>query len=234
MIRIAAVADVHFGQDSAGSLQPFLHDLADHADVFLLAGDLTRHGAPDEAAVLAEELKDLPVPAVGILGNHDHHSDQEKAIRDVMEEGGMRILDGESIVLEAGGETLGIAGTKGFGGGFVGACASDFGEVEMKAFIRHTAALADRLEEVLRSLNADHKIALLHYAPVEATLEGERREIYPFLGSYLLAEAVDRGGADLVLHGHAHAGSEKGTTPGGIPCVTWRRRSSGAPTTSTA
>lgn len=218
MIRIAAVADVHFGEDSAGSLRPLLEDVADHADIFMLAGDLTRHGTADEAAALAKEIGGLPIPAVGILGNHDHHCDEAKAVKDVMEQAGhMRILDGESLVLDIDGESLGIAGTKGFGGGFVGACASDFGEPEMKAFVRHTASLADRLEDLLRSLRADHKVALIHYAPCEATLEGERREIYPFLGSYLLAEAVDHGGADLVLHGHAHAGSEKGATPGGVP-----------------
>ena len=34
--------------------------------------------------------------------------------------------------------------------------------------------------------------------------------------SYLLAEAVDTAGADLILHGHAHKGTEKGMTSGGI------------------
>ena len=112
---------------------------------------------------------------------------------------------------------VGVAGTKGFGGGFRGAHGSDFGEPEMKAFVGHTKMLSDRLERSLTGLDTDLRIALLHYAPIEATLEGERLEIYPFLGSYLLAEAVDNAGADLVLHGHAHHGAEKGRTPGGIP-----------------
>jgi Icc-related predicted phosphoesterase len=111
---------------------------------------------------------------------------------------------------------VGVAGTKGFGGGFAGACGGDFGEAEMKAFVRHTRSLAESLGKQLASLDADLRVALLHYSPVEATLQGERLEIYPFLGSYLLAEAVDRAGADLVVHGHAHAGSEKGLTAGGI------------------
>src|SRR6185503_16575923 len=111
---------------------------------------------------------------------------------------------------------VGIAGTKGFGGGFVGACGSDFGEPEMKAYMRHTHALAAGLRTALDSLRADVRIALLHYAPVPDTLEGERLEIYPFLGSYLFAEAIDAVGADLVIHGHAHAGTEKGVTAGGV------------------
>jgi Icc-related predicted phosphoesterase len=112
---------------------------------------------------------------------------------------------------------VGVAGTKGFGGGFAGASASDFGEREMKAFVAESRRRARRLERALASLRADRRIALLHYSPVADTLAGEPREIYPFLGSYLLAEAVDRSGADLVLHGHAHRGSPSGVTPGGVP-----------------
>jgi len=114
------------------------------------------------------------------------------------------------------GATLGVAGVKGFGGGFAGACGTEFGEPEMTAFVRHTKELAARLEHSLASLAADAKVALLHDAPVKGTLLGERLEVYPFLGSYLLGEAVDRAGADLVLHGHAHRGKEKAATPGGI------------------
>jgi Icc-related predicted phosphoesterase len=127
------------------------------------------------------------------------------------------VLEGSSIVLRVAGRRVGIAGTKGFGGGFAGACGTHFGEPEMKAFIHHTQTIAHRLHRELSQLDADVKIALLHYSPIPETLEGERREIYPFLGSYLLAEAIDAAGADLVLHGHAHAGCEVGATPKGIP-----------------
>jgi Icc-related predicted phosphoesterase len=116
-----------------------------------------------------------------------------------------------------GEQRLGIAGTKGFGGGFLGAMASEFGEPEMKAFVRHTKSLAHELSGALRSLDTDVRIAVTHYSPVEGTLEGERREIYPFLGSYLLAEAVDGCGVALMVHGHAHGGRERGVTPGGTP-----------------
>ena len=217
MIRVAAVGDVHVGIDSAGRLAPRLAWLADHADVFLLAGDLTHRGRPEEAKVLAEELRGVRIPTVAVLGNHDYHSGEQDGVTEVLEQAGIRVLEGDAVVLEIGGRRVGIAGSKGFGGGFAGASASDFGEPEMKAFVGHTKALAGRLERALGGLRTDRRIVLLHYSPVAETLAGEPREIHAFLGSYLLAEAVDRVGADLVLHGHAHRGSRDGITPGGVP-----------------
>jgi Icc-related predicted phosphoesterase len=217
MIRVAAVGDVHVGVDSAGRLAPRLAGLADHADLFLLAGDLTHRGRPEEAKVLAEELRGVGVPTVAVLGNHDYHSDEQDAVTRVLEDAGIAVLEGTAVVVEVGDRRIGVAGTKGFGGGFAGASGSDFGEREMKAFVGHTRRLARGLERALAALRTDRRIALLHYSPVAETLAGEPREIYPFLGSYLLAEAVDRSGADLVLHGHAHRGSPSGMTPGGVP-----------------
>jgi Icc-related predicted phosphoesterase len=215
MIRIAAVGDVHFGDDCAGCLTPHFESMGRDADVLLLAGDLTKHGLAEEAAVLANELREAPVPVMAVLGNHDYHCDAEDEIRAVLEGAGVTVLEGESALLHIGDETLGVVGTKGFGGGFAGACGTEFGEPEMKAFIRHTKNLARTLLDQLTALDADYKIALLHYSPVEDTLVGERLEIYPFLGSYLLAEAIDAAGADLAIHGHAHGGSEKGVTAAG-------------------
>lgn len=217
MIRVAAVGDVHLGLDSAGTFAPHLQNLGDRADLFLIAGDLTRHGDPSEAAVLAAELRDVPIPVVCVLGNHDYHSDAEDVVRKVLEDAGITVLECEHAVFDINGCSVGIAGTKGFGGGFPGASASDFGEPEMKAFVAHSRRLGAGLEEQLRALDTDVTIALMHFSPVEETLRGERLEIFPFLGSYFLAEAVDRAGADIALHGHAHAGSEKGRTPGGVP-----------------
>ncbi|HEX2023985.1 MAG TPA: metallophosphoesterase [Acidimicrobiales bacterium] len=220
MIRIAALGDPHAGLDSAGLLRPALADLPERADLLLLAGDLTRHGDPEEAAVLAGEVGDLGVPTFAVLGNHDHHADQPHLVRKVMEEAGVVVLEGESAVVDVAGVRVGVAGAKGFGGGFEGACASEFGEPEVKAFVRHTREIAERLGAALAALAAldtDRRVVVLHFSPVPETLEGERLEIYPFLGSYLLGEAVDRAGADLVVHGHAHAGRERGTTPGGVP-----------------
>ena len=217
MIRVAAVADVHLGTDSAGTYAPHLEHLGERADLFLIGGDLTRHGDPAEAAVLADELAGVPIPIACVLGNHDYHSDSEDVIRKVLEEAGVTVLEGEHAVFQINGRRVGVAGTKGFGSGFPGASASDFGEPEMKAFVGHAKLLARSLESSLEALDTDVTIALTHFSPVEETLQGERLEIYPFLGSYYLAEAIDRGGADLALHGHAHIGSEKGRTPGGVP-----------------
>ena len=217
MIRIAAVGDLHYGIGSPDILRPGLQSLPLRADLLLLAGDLTRCGGPDEVKALASDLRTVQIPVVAVLGNHDYQSDRADDVRRQLEAAGVTVLEGEATTLEIDGVRVGVAGTKGFGGGFRGAHGSDFGEPEMKAFVGHTRMLAERLEAALNSLDADLRIALLHYAPIEATLEGERLEIYPFLGSYLLAEAVDNAGADLVLHGHAHHGTEKGRTAAGIP-----------------
>ena len=217
MIRVAAAGDLHFGAESGGSLEAALRELPACADALLLAGDLTKRGEPAEASVLAAELDGVGIPVVAVLGNHDYESDQEKAVAEILEDAGVTVLEGTSTVVETPRGRLGVAGLKGFGGGFAGACASDFGEPEMKAFIRHTRDGAARLARALEDLDdVDVRIALLHYSPVRETLQGEPLEIFPFLGSYHLAEAVDHAGADLVLHGHAHRGAEKGVTPGGI------------------
>lgn len=202
-------------EDCAGCVD--LASASDDADILLLAGDLTRVGSPAEARVLAGEIAGLPIPVVAVLGNHDYHSDLQAEVSEVLRQAGVWVLEGDSVVVELGSTSIGVAGGKGFGGGFMGACASEFGEPEMKAFVAHSRRLADQLEKSLAQLEADVRIALTHYSPAEATLEGERREIYPFLGSYLLGEAIDRAGANLAFHGHAHAGCEKGHTPGGVP-----------------
>jgi Icc-related predicted phosphoesterase len=217
VIRIAAMADVHIGAESAGALGPHLRHLAEHADVLLIGGDLTRVGDPAEVRLLIEELREVPVPIVTVLGNHDYNADAADTITAELRGAGIVVLEGDGICLDIDGARVGIAGVKGFCGGFPGASGSDFGEPEMRAFIRHTKERAARLEEALRGLDCDRRIALLHYAPVPDTLEGEPLGLYPFLGSYLLAEAIDHAGVDLALHGHAHHGCERGTTSGGVP-----------------
>jgi Icc-related predicted phosphoesterase len=217
VIRIAAFGDCHFAADAAGSLRSELERVAERADVLLLAGDLTRVGAPEEAEALAAELTDAGVPIAAVLGNHDFHTDREKEVADILEDAGVHVLEGSSVVLSTPHGTVGVAGVKGFGTGFPGAMCSDFGEPEMKAFVRHSHDAASRLQSALAEVqHADARVALTHYAPVVDTLQGERLEIHPFLGSYHLAEAIDAVGADLAVHGHAHGGSEKGMTPGGV------------------
>ena len=217
MTRIAAVGDVHLGADACGHLRPALAELPAVADVLLLAGDLTRHGTVEEAECVAAEFRDLGVPVVAVLGNHDYHSDQQEQIAEVLVAAGLTVLEGDSTVLTAGGQRLGVAGVKGFGLGFAGRSCSNFGEPECKAFARHGKAVAARLGAALDGLadRSDRVVALTHYSPVPDTLVGEPPELYPFLGNYLLAEAIDGGRVDLAIHGHAHAGTEKGLTAGG-------------------
>lgn len=217
MIRIAATGDVHFDRKSHNRLSQHFSGLHDKADLFLLAGDLTQTGHPEEMKVLAEDLKKCPIPVIAVLGNHDYHVDQVETILGILKEANVTVLEGNSITLNVGGYTVGIAGAKGFGGGFVGACGSDFGEPEMKAFMRHSKNHARSLENIIKEMDTDYKVVLLHYSPTAQTLTGEKKEIYPFLGSYYLAEAIDYGKADIAFHGHAHGGVEKGETPGGIP-----------------
>lgn len=217
MICVAAAGDVHFDRNSRGRLSRSWNDLEGKADLLLIAGDLTQVGHVEEARVLAQDLAECPVPVVTVLGNHDFHSDQQEEIKDVLRQARVRVLERESAVLHVKGRSVGIYGMKGFGGGFLGACCSDFGEPETKAFVRHTKMLAEELRGGLTALDTDYKVALLHYSPSSDTLLGERKEIYPFLGSYLLAEAIDAAHADVAFHGHAHKGVELGATPGGVP-----------------
>lgn len=217
MIRVAAVGDVHFDRSSAGRIRDYLGEICRQSDLFLLAGDLTQMGDIEEAQVLADDLAGCGVPVIAVLGNHDFHLGQEKEIIRVLQAAGVEVLEGAAKTIRVGSEEVGVAGIKGFGGGFAGACASEFGENEMKDFIRHTKSQAKKLKDSLLSLNTPYKIALMHYSPVPDTLMGEKLEIYPFLGSYLLSEAVDQCEVDVVFHGHAHRGVEKGITFGGVP-----------------
>jgi Icc-related predicted phosphoesterase len=216
VIRVAAVGDVHMDVDLLGRYRPALEELPERADALLLAGDLTRHGTPEEARCAAQEFGELPVPVVAVLGNHDYHSDQEDEVSRILRESGIIVLEGDSVCVKTPGGRLGVAAVKGFGGGFAGRCASAFGEPEMKAFVGVAERSAQTLQKCLEELECEVKVALTHYSPVPDTLAGEPFEIYPFLGSYLLGEAIDDGQADLSVHGHAHMGSERGVTPGGV------------------
>ena len=217
MIRIAAVGDVHYDSASKDRLRSQFATLQNHADLFLIAGDLTQRGSLEEAQALATDLRAATIPVVAVLGNHDYHQSLEDEIREVLRKAHVIILEGDTAEFRIGEKTVGVVGLKGFGGGFFGACITEFGEPEIKAFARHSKDQAEILRRGLQSLKTDFKFVLLHFAPIEATLLGERREIFPFLGSYLLAEVIDEIGADAIFHGHAHLGTEKGTTPGGVP-----------------
>lgn len=217
MISIAAVGDVHYDQQSRKRLRSQFETLEGRADLLLIADDLTQHGTCDEARALLDDLEGVTVPVVAVLGNHDYHSDQQWEILALLREKGVIALEGGSAEFRVRDYTVGVVGLKGFGGGFAGACITEFGEREVKEFAHHGRVQADILRRGLEALNTDYRFALTHFAPIDATLLGERREIYPFLGSYLLAEAIDAAGCDGAFHGHAHHGMERGITPGGVP-----------------
>ncbi len=216
MIRVAAVGDIHVGKDTRGLFPQELEHLPDRADLLLLAGDLTQHGFGSEGKLVADTCAGISIPVVAVLGNHDYHQGQQDEIRAHLERVGVCVLEGESVTFTVGARRVGIAGVKGFGGGFTGACASEFGEDEMKGFVRHSRERAELLKERLAELSCDVKIALMHYSPIGGTLAGERLEIYPFLGSYFLGEAIDSTDTHLAVHGHAHLGTERGISRGGV------------------
>ena len=216
-VRIAAVGDVHLAEDLRGRYAPVLAELSGEADLLLVAGDLTQHGRLDEAAVFAEEFSAADVPVVCVLGNHDYHSNQEMEIRSLIERAGIAVLEGDNVVVETPAGKVGIAGVKGFCLGFTGRSAANFGEPEMKAFTSHGIRSAEELRKAFDGLTADVLVSLTHFSPVTDTLLGEPHEIWSFLGNYLLGDVIDEAGADLAIHGHAHAGTEKGLTENGVP-----------------
>jgi Icc-related predicted phosphoesterase len=219
-IRVAAVGDVHLADDLRGRYAPLLDGISAEADALLVAGDLTQHGTIDEARAFADEFDAADVPVLTVLGNHDYHSGEEREIAQLLEERGMTVLEGTSTTIETRAGRLGVAGVKGFCLGFSGRSAADFGEPQMKAFTGHgieTAVVLRRALDDLAGEDPDVTVALSHFAPVDDTLLGEPKEIWPFLGNYRLGEAIDETGVDLAVHGHAHAGREKGLTPAGVP-----------------
>lgn len=216
-VRVAAVGDIHMDADVAGRYRPELLRLGTHADVLLLAGDLTRHGTMSQAEVVAREFSDLPVPVVAVLGNHDYHSDQADLVTKTLESAGITVLECTGVVLNCHGIRLGIGGTKGFCGGFADHRGSEFGEPQMKAFMGYSRSLAEGFGAALRDLDCDVRVGVTHYSPAAQTLSGEPPELYPFLGSEHLGAALDStDGVALAVHGHAHSGTELGMTTGGV------------------
>ncbi len=213
-IRVAAAGDLHCRDMDQGRFRQFVKQVNEEADILLLCGDLTDHGRPDEAKVLAEELSSLRVPAVAVLGNHDYECGKEHELIGELQKVNVRCLDGDAFVFE---KTLGIAGIKGFGGGFGRATLQAFGEAHTKAYVQEAVSEALKLEMALGRMNLPRKLVIMHYSPVLATIEGENPEIRAFLGSSRLANPVDDYGADAVFHGHAHMGTLKGATEKGVP-----------------
>ena len=213
-VRIAAVSDVHYGKQSQGALQALFSQIAERADVLLMPGDLTDYGLAEEARVLARDLTAcVKIPIVAVLGNHDFESDQQDEIVRILADAGVHVLDGDSVELQG----VGFAGVKGFAGGFGRGTLGPWGERAIKAFVQESVNEALKLESALARLKATHRIALLHYAPVQDTVMGEPVEIFPWLGSSRLEEPLTRYQVSAVVHGHAHRGAPEGRTTTGIP-----------------
>jgi Icc-related predicted phosphoesterase len=212
-IRVAALADLHCTKTSQGNFQPLFARINEAADIALLAGDLTDYGLPEEATVLAKELTALRVPAAAVLGNHDLESGKAAEVITILRDAGVKVLDGDACELAG----VGIAGVKGFGGGFGRHALAPWGETIIKQFVREAVDEALKLEAALARLRTRQLVALLHYSPIQKTVDGEPLEIYPFLGSSRLEEPLGRYPVSVVFHGHAHRGQLEGVTKGGVP-----------------
>ncbi len=213
VVRMAAVGDLHCTRTSQGVFQPLFAKVAEAADVMLLAGDLTDYGLPDEARVLARELTPFRIPTVAVLGNHDVESDKQEEVRQILSDAGVVVLDGDATEVQG----IGIAGIKGFGGGFGQRALGAWGETIIKQFVHEAVNEALKLEGALARLRTSTLVVLLHYSPVQKTVEGEPLEIYPFVGSSRLEEPINRFPVSLVLHGHAHRGQLEGATTAQVP-----------------
>lgn len=213
-VRIAAIGDLHCTKTSQGVLQPIFAKASESADVLLLCGDLTDYGLPEEAHVLAKELNNaLNIPIIAVLGNHDFESGKPQEVRQILVEAGVQVLDGE-VCEEQG---IGFAGVKGFVGGFGRGTLGAWGEEPIKRFVQEAIDESLKLEAALARLRTPQRIAVLHYSPIQATVEGEPSVIFPFLGSGRLEEPLNRYPVTAVFHGHAHKGSPEGKTSNGIP-----------------
>jgi Icc-related predicted phosphoesterase len=215
VVRIAAIGDMHYSRTaSAGSLQPLFAQITEAADILVLCGDLTDYGQVDEARALVREITSaVKIPAVAVLGNHDYESGQQEEIKKILTDAGVVPLDGDTTEIHG----IGFAGVKGFCGGFGRRALGPWGEEIIKKFVHECIQEALKLESALARLRNDRLIAVLHYAPIQETVEGEPREIFPFLGCSRLEEPLTRYPVSAVFHGHAHHGQPEGRTRNDVP-----------------
>ena len=212
-VRIAAIADLHYQKTSHGVLQELFAQVGSSADVLLICGDLVHLGLPEETEVLVKELAILKLPIIAVLGNHEFESTKQEEVKKILTDAGIVVLDGTACEYFG----IGFAGVKGFAGGFGRHSLEPWGEQSIKVFVKETVREALKLESALASLRTSKLVALLHYAPIRATVEGEPPEIMPFLGSSRLEEPLNRYGVTVAFHGHAHRGQPEGKTREGTP-----------------
>jgi Icc-related predicted phosphoesterase len=208
-LKVAALADLHYTKDAKGTAADLFHEIAEQADVCVLCGDLTDYGLPEEAEVLLADLKPvLAKPCLAVLGNHDFESDAADKLTELFTRAGIHLLNGEAMEING----VGFAGVPGFGGGFGKSLLNAWGEKVIKEFVHEAVEQSLRLERALSRLKTPNKVAVLHYAPIRETVIGENPEIFPFLGTTRLEEAIDRYDVRIALHGHAHNGQLHGKT----------------------
>ena len=212
-LRIAAIGDIHVSKTSQGAFQPLFAQITASADVLLLCGDFTDYGMPDEARILARELAAVKIPVIAVLGNHDFEGGKQDEIRQILTDAGTTVLDGEATEVHG----VGFAGVKGFAGGFGRGALGPWGEQAVKHFVQEAVDESLKLEAALARLRTQRRVAVLHYSPIRATVEGEPPEIFPYLGSSRLEEPINRYRVSAVFHGHAHRGTAEGRTAAGVP-----------------
>lgn len=213
-IRLAALGDLHYAKSSQGALIDLFTEISNSADVFLMCGDLTDYGLPEEAHILAKDLNSsVKIPIIAVLGNHDFESGQPEEVKNILCEAGIKMLDGDACEVRG----IGFAGAKGFAGGFGRGALGAWGEPAIKMFVQEAMNEAMKLENGLARLRTPQKIAVLHYSPIQKTVEGEPVDIFPFLGSSRLEDPLLRYPVSAVFHGHAHHGTPEGRTTNDIP-----------------
>lgn len=213
-IRIAAIGDLHVSKTAQGAFQPLFSQISNSADVLVVCGDFTDYGLTEEARVLARELTTaVKIPVIAVLGNHDYEGGKPEEITQILRDAGVAVLDGEATEVHG----VGFAGVKGFCGGFGRGALGPWGESTIKAFVQEAVDESLKLEAALARLRTQRRVALLHYAPIRGTVEGEPIEIFPYLGSSRLEEPINRYRVSAVFHGHAHRGAPEGRTATGVP-----------------
>jgi Icc-related predicted phosphoesterase len=213
-LRVAAIGDLHVQEDSVAPYREMFAEISSSADVLVLCGDLTNFGKTREAEILAEDIRSCSIPVVGVLGNHDYECGQPQKVCEILHSAGMKVLDEQAVEIEG----VGFAGVKGFMGGYGRGELAPFGEPIAKAFVDEVMNESRKLENQLRTLRTERSVAVLHYSPIEGTIEGEPPAIFQYLGSQRLCEPIDRfDHVKAVVHGHAHHGSYEGRTPRGTP-----------------
>ena len=213
-MKVAAIGDLHVQESDEAPYRELFAEISSQADVLVLCGDLTNFGKEKEAQILAEDIKTCSIPVLGVLGNHDYECGCHEKVREILHGAGMTVLDEQAVEIDG----VGFAGVKGFMGGYGRGELAPFGDPIAKLFVDEAMNEARKLENQLRTLRTDRSVAVLHYSPIEGTIEGEPQAIFQYLGSQRLCDPIDRfDHVKAVVHGHAHHGTYEGKTPLGKP-----------------